>query len=454
MRLAVVVMAAGIGTRMKSKLPKVMHPLLGKPLLSYVLTAVKPLTPSQIVIVTGHESNQVQTRLTQEKSLAGMPVSFVLQSPQLGTGHAVQQAHQETLRGQADAVLVMPGDLPLLSAETMRQLVDAYQSNHAPVVMLTVTADDPRGFGRIVRDAHGYVSAIVEEVDCTPTQQAIRELNVGAYLFNAEWLWQNLSNLPLSAKGEYYITDLVAMAVAQGKQVQPELLADPIEAVGVNTRVHLAEAERVLRQRINRNWMLAGVSIPDPATTYIDTDVVLGQDTVVLPNTHLRGNTIIGEDCVIGPNSYVENSTIGHGCHIRFSVLEGATVENHVDIGPFGRLRKGAHLASGVHMGNFGEVKNSYLGPGTKMGHFSYLGDATTGEHVNIGAGAITCNYDGVRKYPTVIGNNAFIGSDTMLVAPVNIGENSITGAGSVVTHDVPDNSLAYGVPARLKQTD
>lgn len=438
---------------MKSKVPKVLHPLLGKPLLSYILTAVAPLEPGDICVITGHESEQVQAKMGQVTGVSESALSFVLQTPQLGTGHAVQQT-QPALQDKADTILVVPGDLPLLSTQTLRQMIELYRTSDSAVVMLTAKSDNPRGFGRIVRNPAGDVAAIVEEADCSPEQRRITELNVGVYLFNADWLWANLPNIPLSAKGEYYITDLIGLAVGQGKRVQAHMLNDQTETVGINNRVHLAEAEQALRRKINRQWMEAGVTIIDPATTYIQPDVVLGQDTVIYPNTHLLGKTTIGQDCAIGPNTYIKDSTIGDRCEIKFSVVEEAVVENNVDAGPFAHLRKGAHLAEGVHMGNFGEVKNSYLGPGTKMGHFSYLGDATTGQNVNIGAGTITCNYDGKNKNKTVIGDNSFIGSDTMLVAPVNIGQNSKTGAGSVVTRDVPDNSLAYGVPARIKDSD
>lgn len=453
MRLAVVVMAAGMGTRMKSKLPKVLHPLQGKPLLSYILTAVASLNPVEIAVVTGHEAEQVRAKISHMPALSGVRLSFVTQEPQLGTGHAVQQA-QPTLAGVADTVLIVPGDLPLLSPDTLRQMIELYQAGDSNVVMLTATSENPRGFGRVVRDPDGYVLAIVEEADCTPQQLAIKELNVGAYVVDAAWLWHNLPRIPLSAKGEYYVTDLVEVAVRQDQRMQPVVLSDSAESIGVNSRLHLAEAERALKDRINRQWMEAGVTIIDPATTYIQADVTLGQDTVIYPNTYLLGSTIIGQDCVIGPGSYIQNSNIGHRCVVKFSVVEAAVVEDNVDIGPFSHLRKGAHLATGVHMGNFGEVKNSYLGPGTKMGHFSYLGDTTTGQNVNIGAGTITCNFDGVNKNKTIIGDNAFVGSDTMLVAPVNIGNNAKTGAGAVVTRDVPDDSMAYGVPARVKNSD
>lgn len=446
MKLAAVIMAAGMGTRMKSKTPKVLHQVLEKSLLGHVLEAVQSLSPVETVVIVGHEAEQVQAAFEPE-------ASFALQSPQLGTGHAVQQA-QPLLEDTADAVLVVPGDLPLLSRQTLQNLISVYESGQSPVALLTVERENPQGFGRIVRDADGYVQAIVEEVDCTPEQKAIRELNVGAYVFRADWLWQHLEKVPLSPKGEYYVTDLVGIAVEQQAQIQAELIADSMEALGINNRIHLAQVEATLRHRVNERWMEEGVTIIDPATTYIGLDVTLGQDTIIYPNTRLSGRTSIGEDCKIGPNSFIDNSSVGDGCEIRFSVVEEAVLEENVDIGPFAHLRKGAHLARGVHMGNFGEVKNSYLGPGTKMGHFSYLGDITTGEQVNIGAGTITCNYDGVQKHPTTVGDHAFIGSDTMLVAPVNIGRKARTGAGSVVTKDVPDGALAYGVPAREKKSD
>jgi bifunctional UDP-N-acetylglucosamine pyrophosphorylase/glucosamine-1-phosphate N-acetyltransferase len=451
MRLAVVIMAAGMGTRMKSVTPKVLHPVLGRPLLSYSILAAQQVEPAEVVIIAGHYADQVEAAVRHLHSQDnGMSLSFAVQTPQLGTGHAVQQAEQ-LLAGKADAVLVIPGDLPLLSGETLQALVTTFRAGASPIVMLTTEVDDPRGFGRVVRHPDGSVAAIVEEADCTPQQKNIRELNVGGYLFEAEWLWANLPRIPLSAKGEYYITDLVALAVADGQVVLANQLSSVNEAIGVNTRIHLAEATEAMRARINQKLMLAGVTLIDPATTYIDAGVRIGQDTVIYPNTYLLGSTEIGNDCRVGPNSYVIDSEIGSVCHIRFSVVESAKIEDGVDIGPFAHLRKGSHLAQGVHMGNFGEIKNSYLGPGTKMGHFSYLGDATIGENVNIGAGTITCNYDGERKHPTTIGDNAFIGSDSMLVAPLAIGPEAKTGAGSVVTHDVPAKSVVYGVPARPK---
>ncbi len=437
-----IVLAAGKGTRMKSKTPKVLHPLLGQPMLSYALQAMQQATGAQPIVVVGHAADEVQA------AFAGQ-AHFALQDPPLGTGHAVQAARPAVPAG-VRWVLVSNGDMPLLTADTLRSLLEAQQQHQGPITMLTVEVDDPRGFGRVVRFPDGRVQAIVEEADATEAQKRLRELNVGAYCFDAAWLWASLPKLPLSPKGEYYLTDLVGLAVAEGRSVQALRLEDPTEAIGVNTRVHLAEAAAALQRRINRQWMLAGVTLIDPERTYIEPTVQIGQDTVIWPNTYLRGATVIGEDCEIGPHTVVVDTRIGDRCQIVASVLEHAVVENDVDIGPFGHLRKGAHLATGVHMGNFGEVKNAYLGPGVKMGHFSYIGDATIAEDVNIGAGTITCNYDGERKHPTKIGKGAFIGSDTMLVAPLEIGEGARTGAGAVVTKNVPPYSLAVGVPARV----
>jgi bifunctional UDP-N-acetylglucosamine pyrophosphorylase/glucosamine-1-phosphate N-acetyltransferase len=441
MEIRGVILAAGQGTRMRSKTPKVLHPILGRPLIWYSLQTVEQASGHKPVVVIGHGADQVQRAL-------GEAAEFVIQEPQLGTGHAVWQA-EPLLKGKADLILVTYGDMPALSAETLAKMVQAQQSQAGPLTLLTVEVADPRGFGRVVRDAAGQVLEIVEEAQATPEQLMIRELNAGVYCINAEWLWQALPRIPLSRKGEYYLTDLAGLAVAEGARVQAVKVADPDEVIGINNRLHLADATAILRRRINRDWMLHGVTLIDPESTYIEPGVILGQDTVIWPNTYLKGSTQIGEDCVIGPQAVIENTRVGNRCKVFASVLEGALLEDAVDVGPFGHLRKGAHLAEGVHMGNFGEVKNSYLGPGTKMGHFSYLGDATLGPRVNVGAGTITCNYDGKHKFPTEIGEDVFIGSDTMLVAPVKVGEGAKTGAGAVVTKDVQPYTLVVGVPAR-----
>lgn len=435
-------MAAGKGTRMHSDLPKVLHPILGKPMLWYSIQAARAVQDTPPVVIIGHQAAQVR------QAVDGL-ARFAVQEMQQGTAHAVLQA-RPLLEGQTDIVLVTSADMPLISAKTLQTLAEAQQAHTGPISLLIAESPDARGFGRVLRSADGMVQAIVEEREATPAQRAIRLLNVGVYAFDAAWLWRNLPNVPRSAKGEYYITSLVEMAVAAGESVQAVDLPDLDEIIGVNTRVHLAEATAAMQRRINQKWMLSGVSMISPSSTYIEPEVTLGQDTILWPNTCLKGRTVIGTACEIGPNTIIQDTHIGNRCKIVASVLESAVLEDDVDVGPFGHLRKGAHLAQGVHMGNFGEVKNSYLGPGSKMGHFSYLGDATLGANVNVGAGTITCNYDGVHKNPTTIGANAFIGSDTMLVAPVEIGENARTGAGAVVTRNVPVDSLAVGVPARV----
>ncbi len=441
MKCSIIILAAGQGVRMKSSLPKVLHPLGGKPLIHHVLDTARAISDNLPVVVIGHGGDQV-------RAAVGDAGQCVVQEEQLGTAHAVQTA-RPLLEGKSDLVLVMNSDMPLLTTQTLQQMIEVQTANPGPITMLTILSSDSHGFGRVVRDGRGMVQAIVEEAHATPEQLAIRELNAGVYCFRAEWLWQALKRIPLSPKGEYYLTDTVGLAAAEGMPIEVAATDDPAEALGINTRIHLAEAETLLRQRVNRRWMLSGVTIIDPATTYIEADVTIGSDTTIHPNTHLRGQTTIGSGCRIGPNSILTDTRVGDGCLVLASVSESAILEDHVSMGPFCHLRKGAHLGPGVHMGNFGEVKSSYLGPGTKMGHFSYIGDATIGNNVNIGAGTITCNFDGEHKHPTVIGDDAFIGSDTMLVAPVTIGERARTGAGSVVTHDVPPDTIVVGVPAR-----
>ena len=441
MKTTAVLLAAGQGTRMKSGLPKMLHPICGRPMLSHSLASAMQASDEPPVVVVGHEAGQVRGAISGD-------VRFVIQDPQLGTGHAVMQA-ESLLKGKTDYVLVTYGDMPLLQASTLERLVETQKANRGPLTMLTVIAADPRGFGRVLRKSDGTVAAIVEEYAASPEQLKVNELNVGAYCFKADWLWAALHRIKISPKGEYYLTDTAELAVQDGLAIQAVVCDDLIETIGINTRVHLAEAESAMRARINRTHMLNGVTLMDPAVTYIEAGVKIGRDTVILPNTYIRGATEIGERNQIGPNSHLLDSKIGNDCTVFMSVMEGAVLEEDVDIGPFARLRKGAHLAKHVHMGNFGEVKDSYLAEGVKMGHFSYIGNATIGRHTNIGAGTITCNFDGVHKNPTEIGEDVFIGSDSMLVAPVKIGDRAKTGAGAVVTRDVPADMLAVGVPAR-----
>jgi len=442
MAVDVIILAAGKGTRMVSDLPKPLHQLLGKPMISYVLDAAATLTDRPPVVIVGYGSEEIQATL-------GKRLRYVKQDDLLGTGHAVQQA-ETLLKGESDLILVLYGDMPLIRTETLNDLIETQRAQDGPLSILTLVEETPRGFGRILRNVNGEIQGIIEESDATAEQLEIKELNGGMYCIQAEWLWESLSKIPLSSKGEYYLTDLVGIAVQEGKSVASVQIVDSQELLGINTRVHLAEAGQVLRSRINNQLMESGVSLIDPATSYIDPGVVIGQDTVIQPNTYIQGNTVIGKDCLIGPGTRIIDSQIGNNCEIELSVVEESRLEEGVDVGPFSHLRKGAHLAAGVHIGNFGEIKDSYLGEGSKMGHFSYLGNAKVGRNVNIGAGTITCNYDGVEKHQTVIQDNVFIGSDSMLVAPVEIGENSSTGAGSVVTRDVPANSVVAGVPARV----
>ena len=379
----------------------------------------------------------------------------------LGTGHAVMQA-QHVLQGasrcgsrdlwryaslaQRNCTAIVDVFAQLL-VHLARRWKMAHRDNHQPLLCLQFIAPMHRALDVLCEMTNGSIQAIVEEVDCTPAQKAITELNPGIYCFEAEWLWNNLSTIELSAKGEYYLTDMVAIAVAQGRRV--ETLRAPLEDVdGINTRVHLAQATAVMRRRILEKHMLNGVTIIDPQSTYIEDTVAIGQDSVIWPGTILLGHTTVGAHAMIGPHTQIVDSPIGDGCRVTYSVVEQAQMDADSEIGPFGHLRKGAHLGEGVHMGNFGEVKNSYLAPGTKMGHFSYIGDATVERNVNIAAGTITCNFDGHAKHQTHIGEGAFIGSDTLLVAPVTIGAGARTGAGSVVTKDVPAGALVYGVPA------
>jgi len=441
MIIDVVILAAGKGTRMVSDLPKPLHLLMGKPLINYVVDASTPLVDQPPVIIVGHGSEKTKEAL-------GDNLRYAIQEELLGTGHAVLQA-ESLLGDQSDLILVLCGDMPLVRTQTLESLVKIQESNSGPMTLLTLHDDNPRGFGRIVRDHSGMIKKIVEEVDASPEQLDIKELNAAMYCFEADWLWTSLKRIAPSSSGEYYLTDLVELAAREGKEVASVQVEDPKELIGINTRVHLAETGQILRSRINQEWMLTGVSILDPSSTYIDPDVVIGQDTIIMPNTFLQKDTTIGKNCIIGPGTRIFSSHVGDDVEIEFSVVEESRIEDGVDIGPFSHLRKGAHLGPRVHVGNFGEIKDSYLGEGSKVGHFSYVGNAQIGKDVNIGAGTITCNYDGENKHQTVIHDGVFIGSDSMLVAPVEIGENSTTGAGSVVTKDVPPDTIVVGIPAR-----
>src|SRR2546421_1983124 len=454
---ATVVLAAGKGTRMRSTLPKVLHPLVGVPLLAHVLNALEAIPSTSAfasfsatthsyrpIVVLGHEASQVETAF-------GERYLYAIQQEQLGTGHALLSAHDAfgKLEPLPQVVLVCYGDTPLVHSEMLARVLVEHLHRQATITFLTAHTTLPSDFGRVMRDADGRVQAIVEVKRATEQQKSIEEVNSGVYCFAGSWLWPALQSLPRNPSGEYYLTDLISMAALQGREIAT-VTGTLDEAIGINDRVQLAAAEQVLRRRILEQFMYAGVTIIDPATTYIDATVSIGSDTVIFPGTMIMGQTSIGSFCQIGPGSTIDQSMIADHCIIRNSALEEATLEDGVHVGPFSHCRPGADLARNVRMGYFAEVKYSYVSAETDMHHYSYLGDATVGEHVNIGAGTITCNYDGVRKNRTDIGNGAFIGSDTMLVAPVTVGEGARTGAGAVVNRDVPPGALVVGVPARV----
>ena len=454
---ATVVLAAGKGTRMRSTLPKVLHTLAGEPLLSHVLNAIETIPSSAVfasftekthsyrpIVVLGHEATLVETTF-------GERCLYAIQEEQLGTGHALMAAQHviESLDPMPQVVLVCYGDTPLVSGEMLAHVIVEHLARQATITFLTAQATLPSDFGRVVRDADGHVLEIAEVKHATKEQKQIDEVNSGVYCFNRNWLWPALHNLPRHSSGEYYLTDLVRIAASWGLEIAT-VIGKLEETIGINDRVQLAAAEQLLRRRILERHMYAGVTIIDPATTYIDAKVTIGLDTVILPGTMITGKTSIGMSCSYRTGTTIDQSAIGDRCFIRNSVVEEAILEDGVRVGPFSHCRPGTYLAHNVDMGNFAEVKNSYVGAGTQMHHFSYLGDATVGEHVNIGAGTITCNFDGERKNHTDIGDGAFIGSDTMLIAPVKVGAHAQTGAGAVVNKDVPPGAVVVGVPARL----
>ena len=439
--LDVVVLAAGRGTRMRSRHPKVLHGLCGRPLLQWVVGAAHSVLGVPPLVVVGPDHAAISTRFAAQ-------ARFCVQPGPRGTGDAVAQSLPYLLPDAAQ-VLVMYGDMPLLRAETLQQLVEcqARMPGSGPA-LLTISRSESQGFGRIVRDAQGAFKEIVEERDCSASQRAITELNAGVYVFDTGWLRRMIGELKLQSNQEKYLTDLPGLAVAAGHAVST-VQVSAVEATGVNTRVDLAEATRLMRERINTAHMLAGVTLVDPDTAYIDADVAVGADTTIGPGVVLTGTTTVGEACEIGAGTHLHDTKVGNGCHIRQSVLEGATLEDDCHVGPFARMRPGAHLGQFVHVGSFGEIKNSRLGPHVTMGHFSYIGDADVGACVNVGAGTITCNFDGETKHRTVVEDGAFLGSGTTLIAPVTVGRGAHTGAGSVITRDVPAETLVYGVPAR-----
>ncbi|SMB89451.1 UDP-N-acetylglucosamine pyrophosphorylase [Thermanaeromonas toyohensis ToBE] len=438
-----VILAAGEGKRMRSDLPKVLHRVAGRTLVEHVLAAVEGAGIHEIVLVIGHGGELVRSYL-------GPRYKYAWQERQLGTGHALAQA-QELVRG-ASTLLVLCGDTPLLRSSTLAALVAAHREEGAAATLLVACVEDPTGYGRVLRDSHGLVQKVVEERDATPDIKAIKEINSGTYCFTASLVWPALEEIkPLNAQGEYYLTDIIELFCRRNEKVQAIKCADPEEILGVNDRVELARAAQVLRRRINEELMLKGVTIVDPATTFIDAGVEVGRDTVILPFTFLEGRTSIGSRCIIGPQTTVKDSSIGEETSISYSVIWESVVGSRCQIGPFAYLRPGTILADRVKVGDFVEIKASRVGEDSKVPHLTYLGDAEVGKNVNIGAGTITCNYDGHQKWPTIIGDGAFIGSNTNLVAPVEVGEKALIGAGSTITKNVPAGALAL---ARARQVN
>ncbi|MEW6174077.1 bifunctional UDP-N-acetylglucosamine diphosphorylase/glucosamine-1-phosphate N-acetyltransferase GlmU [Stutzerimonas sp. KH-1] len=436
MSLDIVILAAGQGTRMRSALPKVLHPVAGQSMLGHVISTARALQPRSIQVVIGHGAEQVRQRLV------GDDLNYVVQAEQLGTGHAVAQALPNL---SAERVLILYGDVPLIEAETLQRLLQKVGPEQ--LALLTVTLDDPTGYGRIVRDAHGEVQAIVEHKDASAEQKAIREGNTGILAVPGsrigEWLGR-LSNS--NAQGEYYLTDVIAMAVADGLRVATEQPQDAMEVQGANDRIQLAELERHYQLRAARRLMTQGVTLRDPSRFDLRGEVSVGRDVLIDVNVVLEGEVVIEDDVQIGPNCVIKDSTLRRGAIVKAnSHLDGAVVGEGADCGPFARLRPGSTLGAKAHVGNFVEMKNASLGDGAKAGHLSYLGDAEIGARTNIGAGTITCNYDGANKFKTVMGEDVFIGSNSSLVAPLNLGDGATTGAGSTITADVPAHTLALG---------
>jgi bifunctional UDP-N-acetylglucosamine pyrophosphorylase/glucosamine-1-phosphate N-acetyltransferase len=437
MKPTVVILAAGLGTRMKSNLAKALHPLAGRPLVQHVLEAASGVGPEKIVLVLGHQADRVRS------AVGAVRLEIVLQAEQLGTGHAVQQA-AETISQGTGPVLILCADTPLVTIRTLKDVIELHRKSRAAVTFITATLEDPFGYGRVVRGKTG-VMRVVEEKDATAAQRKIREVNAGIYCFDRKFLLSVLTLLGKSnAQKEYYLPDTIELAKRKKLRVSAFLCEDPHEVMGVNSRYDLSRAEAIMRRRINRQWMVEGVTMLDPETVFVGDEVRLGRDVVLYPNVRIEGRTRIGAACVIYPGSRIVNSVLADNVTVKdCSVIEESDVAVSAVIGPFAHLRPGAVIGPRAKIGNFVEVKKSTIGDGSKASHLSYIGDTTVGRDVNIGAGVIICNYDGYVKHHTVIGDNVFVGSDSQLVAPVRIGRGALIAAGSTITRDVPADALA-----------
>jgi bifunctional UDP-N-acetylglucosamine pyrophosphorylase/glucosamine-1-phosphate N-acetyltransferase len=443
----VVILAAGLGTRMKSGLAKALHAVAGLPLVQHVLNAASEIDPGKIVLVLGHQAERVKAAVTDYRA------EIVLQAEQLGTGHAVQQA-AAVIDAASGPVMILCADTPLLSGDTLRSVIELHRKSRAAVTLLTAQVEQPFGYGRVVRGKQG-VMRVVEEKDATAAEKKIREVNAGIYCFDPSFLLTSLDRLGKNnAQGEYYLPDLIGLARKKKRGVAALLCSDPDEVMGVNSRYDLSRAEAIMRQRINRRWMTAGVTMLDPATTFVGTEVELGRDVVLYPHVRIEGKSKIGDSCTIYPGSRIRDSVIAATVTVKdYSVIEESDIAPGASIGPFAHLRPGAVIGEGARIGNFVEVKKSTIGIGSKANHLSYIGDAIVGRGVNIGAGVITCNYDGYEKHRTVIEDDVFVGSDAQLVAPVKVGRGAVIAAGATITRDVPADALAISrVPQVVRE--
>ncbi|HHU64164.1 MAG TPA: bifunctional UDP-N-acetylglucosamine diphosphorylase/glucosamine-1-phosphate N-acetyltransferase GlmU [Clostridiales bacterium] len=442
-RLTALVLAAGEGKRMRSGIPKVLHEIWGKTMVQYILDALKDITDEKPVVVVGHKAEMVKERLGQQ-------VVYAYQQRQLGTAHAVKCAREHLSRTDG-YVIILAGDIPLITADTLRQMAGECMDNGYSAVVLTAEIDDPGGYGRIVRDDDGQLREIIEDKDADQRQKAIKEINSGIYCFNIRDLLDGLDKISSNnVQGEYYLTDIIKILREKGLKVKAYKTGDATEIMGVNDRVQLARAAEVLRERIMVGLMLQGVTIIDPCNTYIDSTVAIGRDTIVYPGNTIQGQTTIGQGCIIYPNSRIADSHIGNNVKIQASVILESKVEDDTTVGPFAYLRPNSRIGQGVRIGDFVEVKNSSIGNGSKVSHLSYIGDAEIGSGVNVGCGVVVVNYDGKAKHKTTVRDKAFIGCNVNLIAPVEIKEGAYIAAGSTITHDVPEYSLAI---ARSRQS-